>query len=290
LSGYTPLFSTLTAGTLCGKWPDIGLWPIVLSLSDRNGVVDVTPDYLSRVTGLPLEDVEACMGRFCEPDKYSRSQAEGGARLVLLDPHRAWGWRVVNHSRYREKARKAAYGAARTESGLDAERKRASREVPRSPDASRAVPLSDSNSNTDSNKKKNPDRRTACAVEPSEFVEIRREYPKRAGGQRWGDALKAFKRRVAEGDTPQTILAGVRRYAAFTQATGIERTERVQQAATFLGDNRGYLELWHPPPRAMSAVEQAREELRERINGSGTVVESATASGSGVGPLARVLR
>ena len=141
MSGYTPLFHSITTGTLCGRWPDIGLWPLVLSLADRNGVVDVTPDYISRITGLDLSEVVACLGRFCEPDRYSRSQVEDGRRLVLLDPARAWGWRVVNHSKYRDKARKMAYDANRTESGADAARKQTERAtVPTCPDVSRDVP------------------------------------------------------------------------------------------------------------------------------------------------------
>lgn len=129
MAGYTPLFSSLTTGTLCGRWPDIGLWPIVLSLADRHGVVDVTPDYLARVTGLSTEAVAACMQRFCEPDRDSRSAAEDGRRLVLLEPdHRDWGWRVVNHGVYRERARKQQWDLERTASGRNAERMRISRE------------------------------------------------------------------------------------------------------------------------------------------------------------------
>jgi hypothetical protein len=159
MTGYVPLFASLTTGTLCGRWPDVGLWPIVLSLADRHGVVDVTLDYLARVTGLSIQDASACMRRFCEPDPNSRSTTEGGARLVLLDsPSRDWGWRVVNHAKYREKARKAAYDTVRTESGTDAARKRVERQlasetsptesekvrrdVPMCPDASRDLPLS----------------------------------------------------------------------------------------------------------------------------------------------------
>ena len=62
--GYTPLFGSLTTGTLYGRWPDIGLWPIVLSLADRQGHVDVTPQYLAGITGLSVDDVLACMRRF----------------------------------------------------------------------------------------------------------------------------------------------------------------------------------------------------------------------------------
>jgi hypothetical protein len=189
-SGYVPLFGSLTTGTLCGRWPDIGLWPIVLSLSDRNGVVDVTPDYLGRVTGLAVLEVESCMARFCEPDLYSRSRDESGARLVLLDPAaRNWGWRIVNHGKYREKARKAAYDADRTASGRDAERKRAGRasgrDVPQGPDVSRELPLSDSDSdqtkqdkNTEARTSARPTRKGTATRIPGnwELTPERRDY------------------------------------------------------------------------------------------------------------------
>lgn len=126
--GYTPLFDSLTSGTLCGRWPDIGLWPIVLSLSDKHGVVDVTPTYIASITGLPVEDVVACMQRFCEPDPYSRSQEHEGARLVLLDPGRPWGWKIVNHGKYREKARLAQREVERVRSGENRDRMKKKRD------------------------------------------------------------------------------------------------------------------------------------------------------------------
>ncbi len=154
MSGYTPLFDSLTTGTLCGRWPDIGLWPIVLSMCDRNGLVDVTPAYISGVTGLSIEEVVACMKRFCQPDPYSRSPAEAGARLALIDQHRDWGWKVVNHAMYREKARKQMQQIEFTASGRDADRKRIERErkansVQSRPAESSADRLSDSDSDTE---------------------------------------------------------------------------------------------------------------------------------------------
>lgn len=114
MSGYTPLFDSLVKGTLCGRWPDIGLWSIVLSMSDKNGEVDVTPLYIAGITGLPVTEVVACMKRFCEPDPYSRSQVSEGRRLELIDTHRDWGWKIVNHKKYREKARLMAKNARET--------------------------------------------------------------------------------------------------------------------------------------------------------------------------------
>jgi hypothetical protein len=151
--GYTPLFSTLTTGTLCGRWPDIGLWPIVLSLCDKNGHVDVTPMYLAGVTGLPVDEVIACMKRFCAPDPYSRSGDADGARLVLLDEHRDWGWLVVNHRKYREKARKSTFDAARIEDGRNKDRMK-TRAHPRSPAQTHRDPPSDSDANSNTNLRK----------------------------------------------------------------------------------------------------------------------------------------
>lgn len=146
--GYVPLFDHLTTGTLYGKWPDIGLWPVLLSMADRHGKIDVTPQFIAGVTGLEVEEVVACISRFCAPDPFSRTRADEGRRLEPIDPDRSWGWRVVNHAAYREKARLMAKDAARTASGVDAERKRAERaRPPLSPE----FPLSDSDTNTNKN-------------------------------------------------------------------------------------------------------------------------------------------
>ena len=63
--GYVPLFDNLTTGTLHGRWPDIGLWPVMLSMADRFGRIDVTPQYIAGVTGLDVQEVVECIGRFC---------------------------------------------------------------------------------------------------------------------------------------------------------------------------------------------------------------------------------
>jgi len=173
VSGYTPLFSSLTTGTLCGRWPDIGLWPIVLSMADRHGVVDCTAAYISGVTGLPVDEVTACMKRFCQPDPGSRSNVEAGARLVLLEEHREWGWRVVNHGLYREKARLEAKNAREVSSGKNAERM-GHRKPPETAADRREPPLTDpsySNANSYSNKEQEKRARPKRASRvPEDFV------------------------------------------------------------------------------------------------------------------------
>lgn len=151
MSGYTPVFRTVFDGTLHGKWPQTGVWLALLAMADRHGHIDRSPQAIASDIGLDVSTLLSCIEEFCAPDPMSRTREHNGRRLELLDPERPWGWRVVNHGKYREKARKAAYDADRTASGRDAERKRAERTVvPPRPDASRAGPLSDSDSDSDS--------------------------------------------------------------------------------------------------------------------------------------------
>lgn len=145
MSGYTPVFDSVFTGTLCGKWPDTGLWVCLLAMADKNGVVDKTPQYISAVVGIGLDDLVACLERFMQPDPHSRSGDEQGRRLTRLDPGRAWGWKIVNHEKYREKARLQAKSAREVETGTNADRMRDRR----GPPLTAGDPLS--NANTDSN-------------------------------------------------------------------------------------------------------------------------------------------
>jgi hypothetical protein len=100
------------------------------------------------------------------------------------------------------------------------------------------------------------------AIEPPEFGEIRKLYPRRSGGQRWDDAVKHYRKRLAEGHTHEVMVAGVKRYADWAEVSGKVGTEGIQQAATFLGDNKGFLEPWampRAPPAQLSTVERVMQ-------------------------------
>lgn len=104
---------------------------------------------------------------------------------------------------------------------------------------------------------KTSDTKPAVRQEYSlDFELVWQEYPKRAGGNPKGAAFKHWKARLAEGATPQAILDGVRRYAAFIRATGKLGTEYVKQAATFFGPDRHFEEPWTLPavPNASGGV------------------------------------
>jgi hypothetical protein len=143
--GYTPVFNGALDGTLYGRWPQTGVWLCLLSQCDWRGNIDMVPRLLASKIGVSEDVLIACIREFMEPDSGSRTGDLEGRRLELIDPaNRDWGWRVINHGLYRERARKSTYDAERTRSGADAERKRKGREkqgkqtVPRSPDVSRS--------------------------------------------------------------------------------------------------------------------------------------------------------
>ncbi|EHK6582547.1 helix-turn-helix domain-containing protein, partial [Escherichia albertii] len=80
-----------------------------------------------------------------------------------------------------------------------------------------------------------------------EFEQAWQEYPKRAGGNSKSAAFKAWKARIREGIKPESMLDGVKRYAAWVRATGNTGTQFVKQAATFFGPDRHFDDTWQQP-------------------------------------------
>jgi len=76
----------------------------LLTLADIDGVVDKTPEALSRRTNVPLEIIKKAIAVLESPDPRSRRSEAEGRRLVRLDDHRDWGWLIVNYKYYRELA------------------------------------------------------------------------------------------------------------------------------------------------------------------------------------------
>ena len=73
----------------------------LIVLADKDGVVDMTADAISRRTNVPLEVVNHAIETLCSPDPQSRSDTEDGKRIVLIDSRRGWGWQIVNYQHYR---------------------------------------------------------------------------------------------------------------------------------------------------------------------------------------------
>lgn len=96
--------------------------------------------------------------------------------------------------------------------------------------------------------------------EPKGFAVLRDLYPARSGSQRWADALENYNSNLKAGYSTQQMLDGVMRYARYCKAEEILGQAKVQQAATFLGPNLGFLEEWKPSEKRETAGERwARE-------------------------------
>ncbi|BBT89901.1 hypothetical protein WP8W19C02_15210 [Enterobacter cloacae] len=76
------------------------------------------------------------------------------------------------------------------------------------------------------------------------FEEAWQAYPKRSGGNNKLSAFKAWNARIKQGVKPETMLEGVKRYAAFMASEGKIGTSFVKQAATFFGPNKHFDEPW----------------------------------------------
>lgn len=110
-----------------------------------------------------------------------------------------------------------------------------------------------------------------------EFVEAWEAYPARPGNSK-AAAFKAWKARIAAGTTPQQMIEGTIKYAAYCKAKSTE-PEFVKQAATFFGPGEHFSADWSlpmartancAPPWKPSREQQqalANEEALRRLDG-----------------------
>lgn len=99
---YGKVFTSMYDGTLAtkGPWQALVTFQQMIVLADKDGVVDMTADAISRRTSIPLEIITTGIAELSLPDPESRSAAEDGRRIVLLEGHRTWGWQIVNYAKY----------------------------------------------------------------------------------------------------------------------------------------------------------------------------------------------
>lgn len=99
---YGKIFASIYQGTLHGQWQAIVTFQQLIVLCDADGVIDMTPPAIAATTSIPLDIIEKGLKVLANPDPYSRTPGDEGRRIVLLDDHRPWGWRIVNHRYYRD--------------------------------------------------------------------------------------------------------------------------------------------------------------------------------------------
>jgi len=98
---YCKLFASLYQGTLRGKSHEILVFTNLLANADAYGYVDKHFKAIAEEVGLTQDEVRSAIAVLEAPDPESRSPEEAGARIVKMDDHRIWGWKIVNYGKYR---------------------------------------------------------------------------------------------------------------------------------------------------------------------------------------------
>lgn len=101
---YTKIFKQMYDGTLVGSnhWHTLVTFQQMLILADPEGVVDMTPEAMSRTTGIPVDVLRSGIAELMKPDTNSRTPDHEGRRIIPLDDHRDWGWSITNFTHYRD--------------------------------------------------------------------------------------------------------------------------------------------------------------------------------------------
>lgn len=97
---YARVFLQILDSSLADDWQTRHVFEDLLKLSNMDGVVDMTREAISRRTNTPQAVVDRALNMLEAPDPRSRDPEEGGRRIIRLDDHRDWGWRIVNFQKY----------------------------------------------------------------------------------------------------------------------------------------------------------------------------------------------
>lgn len=99
---YVKMFTQIFDSSIADDYQVRHVFEDICKLADVDGVVDMTPEAIASRTRVPLKIVNTSLAKLAAPDPRSRSPEEEGRRIVLIDSHRDWGWRIVNYEHYRQ--------------------------------------------------------------------------------------------------------------------------------------------------------------------------------------------
>jgi hypothetical protein len=99
---FAKVFTQILDSSLAEDYQTRHVFEDLLKLCDINGVVDMTHEAIARRTNVPLKIVQRGIAELEKSDPRSRNPDNDGRRIVRLDKHRDWGWKIVNYAKYRE--------------------------------------------------------------------------------------------------------------------------------------------------------------------------------------------
>ena len=109
VGSYTPVFKSILTSTIWLEKPHVKVvWITLLLMCDRNGIVEGAVPGIANAAVVTVEQCREAMEVLLGPDPDSRTTDFDGRRIEKIDG----GWRVLNHSKHREKLGMSATGNA----------------------------------------------------------------------------------------------------------------------------------------------------------------------------------
>lgn len=109
---YAKVYGSLFDGSMRGKSDLILVFVNMLCRCNPDGIDDRHPKSIAEETGLRVDRVRQALLRLEKEDSDSRTNTDDGKRIKRLDPHRDWGWVIINYAKYRwlrDESEKRAY-------------------------------------------------------------------------------------------------------------------------------------------------------------------------------------
>lgn len=255
---YAKLFTSIYQGTLRGDTHGLVVFTNLLAHADAEGWVDIHPKAIAEEVGLTIEQVRTALSALESPDPESRSPEEEGRRIVRLDEHRDWGWRIVNHAKYR---------AIRSEEERREQNRLAQQRWREKNKPSVSVRKQDKPKQKQIHIQKQEDQKTAPKGDLLADID-----PQIAAD------FKALRTRLRAPIT-ETAMNGIKREA---EKAGISVQDALQACcergwrgfkAEWLHELKGKSNGTHQQNRKLSAVEQIEQSIHERKQRTGTLIE-----------------
>jgi hypothetical protein len=270
---YAKLFTSIYQGTLRGNSHGLLVFTNLLAHCDKTGVVDMHPRAIAEEVGLTVEQVRSALDELESPDDESRSPEQEGRRLVRLDEHRAWGWTVVNYTKYRAIRDE---DDRREQNRLSQERWR-NRNKPPSAAVSQGKPQSAHTEAEAYTEEKTIAAKAAHPVKPGDarFNAFWKAYPRKVGKDA---ARKAFDKRKPDDVLTEAFIRAIESQSR-GEAWRKDGGQYIPHPATWLNEGRWMdegiisptapaVELWQPPAQMTDAEKEAADKARRAALGA----------------------
>ncbi len=229
---YGKIFRSIYDGTLGDNWKALITFEQMIVLCDPDGVIDMTPEAISRTTGIPIEHIKDGIKILESPDPNSRTPGDDGRRIIRLDGHREWGWYIVNHKKYKEKTDIEKI----RKQNRDRQRKRRDKlKTSRlSRDGNAKSRHTDTDTDTDTNKNHMIKSKTDLISYSDDFLSFWGEYPRKVGKSK---AWAAWKKIKAPASTLKLILKALEWQSKSEQWTK-DNGQYIPHPTTYLNQGR----------------------------------------------------